>query len=141
MKSNGFTLIELIICIVIVGLLAAIAIPNYVRMTDGAKEARVMSNCHAVQTAVEYFAVLTEGEYAADLSEIAPNGETLLDLVSKGGALLENPFTKVASQPVDGLADEPGETGYESRVDADGLRTSYSVSGYGKRGLVIVLSN
>ncbi len=65
MKNKGFTLIELMVVVVIIGILAAIAIPNFMSMRDRAKEASVKNNMHTLQLAGEDFSTMCEGLYPA----------------------------------------------------------------------------
>ena len=56
-NQKGFTLIELLIVVAIIGIIAAIAIPNLLNAIDRGKQKRTMADLRSIGTAVESYAV------------------------------------------------------------------------------------
>jgi len=74
MKRNakGFTLIELLIVVAIIGIIAAIAIPNLLNAIDRGKQKRTMADMRSIGTAIESYSVdFSHYPAATDLTTLA----------------------------------------------------------------------
>jgi len=89
-SESGFTLVELLVVMLILGLLAAIAIPSFFNQRDKAKDADAKAGVRTAQTAIESFATDNGGSYV---------GATAADLQA-----IENTLNDVNLQEPSGLA-------------------------------------
>ena len=135
-KQKGFTLIELMVVIVIIGILVAIALPNFIGAQDRAKISSVKANMHTVQTMLETYGVDWGGTYPGTAAILATEANTASNPYWKN---FVNPFssgTATAALPGPALIDyaaaavgNAGKTGYDAAST-----TKYYLYGYDKVG-------
>jgi type IV pilus assembly protein PilA len=99
-SESGFTLVELLVVMLILGLLAAIAIPSFFNQRDKARDADAKAGVRTAQTAMETYATDNGGSYAgatdADLEGIE---ETLTDVTLSAPISTADDYTvEVVSQ-------------------------------------------
>src|SRR5262245_47674239 len=108
--SKGFTLNELLIVVAIIGIIAAIAIPNLLNAIDRGKQKRTMADMRSIGTAIESYAV-DNNVYPATTA-IAT-----LKTIVETGAYMKN---------------MPQQDGWSHNFVVDSTTTAYTLSSTGK---------
>ena len=72
-KEQGFSLIELLLVVAIILIIAAIAIPNFMRSRMATNEASAVSSCRTINGAEVTYNSLYRG-YSNDLAGLGPPG-------------------------------------------------------------------
>ena len=85
-RKAGFTLVEIMIVVAIIGLLAAIAIPNFLRARSTAQQNACVNNLRQVDAAIQQWA-LEKGQ--ASTATVAADGSGIQPYLGRGtgGAL------------------------------------------------------
>ncbi len=99
--ESGFTLVELLIVVVILGILAAVAIPQFSDSTEEARASNLQSNLAVLRNSIEFYRTNHRGKYPG--------------YPSAGGAPTQADATNqlVMASKVDGSTAAPGTAGYD----------------------------
>jgi type IV pilus assembly protein PilA len=128
--QKGFTLIELMIVVAVIGILAAIALPQYQTYVAKSQVARVMGEAGNLKTSVEQCVI--NGNTSNVLSNLVA-GQTLAvgdcNLESSASTLIEG-----SKQGGSKAADAPGGTGYAKAEVTGGVWRIQATFGNGAFG-------
>jgi prepilin-type N-terminal cleavage/methylation domain-containing protein len=114
-RQVGFTLVEIMIVVAIITLLAALAIPGFLRARKRAQASRVKDDLRLIEAAVDQYAVETQRQpgYAVSVTDWTAYLKKDTQLCATGKDILGHDF---GSQTVDQIPTVPAAT-YASLSD------------------------
>ena len=114
---KGFTLIELMIVVAIIGILAAIAIPKFADLIRKSSEGASKGNVGSIRSALSIYYGDMEGQYPADMASLTVAGKYLSSVPNAKSPNYHGDTSLVAQQV--GANDGAGWVYNNSQTDAN----------------------
>lgn len=117
-NQKGFTLVELMVVVVIIGILAAIAVPVYNNVASNAKDKADLANIRTIEGALQAYLASNPGDYSA-LTLAADADGTIAGTGVTGGKLVPDYLKEMPKSPHDNST-------YYSKAAAANVVNSYT---------------
>lgn len=114
-RQKGFTLIELIVVVTIIGILAGIAVVNVRNAQRKAEEAALRDDLHEMRKAIDDF-YADKQRYPTDLNELVPN---YLRKIPNDPITKQPDWDAIQDQPAD--SDQAADTNPQNATQGPGI--------------------
>ena len=129
-REAGFTLIELLVVMLILGILAAIAIPAFFNQRDKANDAQAKSMARTAETAMETYATDNGGTYGGVNPAALRTIEETIQVAPGEEEEATDPYLSAAA------AAGEGDAGYTLTVISPETGNRFSIARNGATGVV-----
>jgi general secretion pathway protein G len=125
-KRSGFTLVEILVVIGIIGLLSMFLVPNLLGSRDRAKETAVKGVMHSVQLAIEAYQME---------NEVYPLGKNIpLESLCKNYLMPGGYVASIPKNPFTGKEYRDGDSAGKVVYNYDDSKGVYALTGYKRNG-------